>query len=275
MGRLKQARKPRADSARNRQLLIDAAKAGFAEVGLNVSLEEIARRAGVGTLYRHFPSREAVVEAVYRREVEQLVEAVPQLLETSPAGEALHQWMHLFVNYIATKRLIAPSLGAAIARNSGPHATTAELITRAISTLVKSAVRSGEVRKDIDPSDLLRALVGVSYGNPAAGWEANARRPQGSWRCSANRSSAAISLNRLRVHCTPRESIEPPTRWHTQSQLVEAICAASLSRQGDSPARSNSLSVGFWRARIADPLIRRVRLLLLRPRNEDRRAGIR
>ncbi len=149
-----QARKPRADSTRNRQLLIDAAKAGFSEVGLNVSLEDIARRAGVGigTLYRHFPSREAVVEAVYRREVEQLVDAVPHLLEKSPAGEALHQWMHLFVNYIA------------------------ELITRAISTLVKGAVRSGDVRKDIDPSDLLRALVGVSYGNPDAGWEASARR---------------------------------------------------------------------------------------------------
>jgi len=159
-------------------LLIDAAKAGFAEVGLNVSLEEIARRAGVGigTLYRHFPSREAVVEAVYRREVDQLVAAAPQLLETSPPGEALHQWMHLFVNYIATKRLIAPSLGAALGRTSTPQATPAELITRAISTLVKSAVRSGDVRKDIDPSDLLRALIGVSYGNPDAGWEASARR---------------------------------------------------------------------------------------------------
>jgi AcrR family transcriptional regulator len=172
------ARKPRADSARNRQLLIDAAKAGFAEVGLDVSLEEIARRAGVGigTLYRHFPSREAVVEAVYRREVEQLVGAVPHLLETSPAGEALHQWMHLFVNYIATKRLIAPSLRSAAGRTSTAHPTPAELITRAISTLVKDAVRSGDVRKDIDPSDLLRALVGVSYGNPDAGWEASARR---------------------------------------------------------------------------------------------------
>jgi AcrR family transcriptional regulator len=173
-----QTRKPRADSARNRQLLIDAAKAAFAQVGLAVSLEEIARRAGVGigTLYRHFPSREAVVEAVYRREVDQLVNAVPHLLETSPAGEALHQWMHLFVNYIATKRLIAPSLGAAIGRASTPHATPAELITQAISTLLKGAVRSGDVRKDIDPSDLLRALVGVSYGNPDAGWEASARR---------------------------------------------------------------------------------------------------
>lgn len=173
-----QTRKPRADSARNRQLLMDAAKAGFAEVGLNVSLEEIARRAGVGigTLYRHFPSREAVVEAVYRREVEHLAEAVPQLLETSPAGEALHKWMHLFVDYIATKRLIAPSLGAAAGRTSTLYATSAELITRAISTLVKRAVASGDVRKDIDPPDLLRALVGVSYGNPDAGWEASARR---------------------------------------------------------------------------------------------------
>jgi AcrR family transcriptional regulator len=172
------ARKPRADSARNRQLLIDAAKAGFADVGLNVSLEEIARRAGVGigTLYRHFPSREAVVEAVYRREVEHLAEAVPQLSETSPAGEALHQWMHLFVDYIATKRLIAPSLSAVAARTSTLHTTSTELITRAITTLLKRAAASGDVRKDIDPSDLLRAMVGVSYGNPDARWEASARR---------------------------------------------------------------------------------------------------
>jgi AcrR family transcriptional regulator len=173
-----QARKPRADSARNRQSLIDAAKEGFTAVGLNVSLEEIARRAGVGigTLYRHFPSREAVMEAVYRREVEQLAESVPQLLESCPAGEALHKWMHLFVDYIATKRLIAPSLGDVATRTSPHHATSSELITRAITTLVKRAVERGDVRKDIDPSDLLRALVGVSYRNPDAGWEASARR---------------------------------------------------------------------------------------------------
>jgi len=171
-------RKPRADSARNRQSLIDAAKAGFSGVGLDVSLEEIARRAGVGigTLYRHFPTREAVVEAVYRREVEHLAEAVPQLLQTSLAGEALHKWMHLFVDYIATKRIIAPSLAAAAARASTLRTTSAELITNAISTLVKRAIASGDVRQDIDPSDLLRALVGVSYSNPDAGWEASARR---------------------------------------------------------------------------------------------------
>ena len=172
------ARKPRADSARNRQLLIDAAKAGFSDLGLDVSLEEIARRAGVGigTLYRHFPTREAVVEAVYRHEVEHLAAAVPQLLEKWPAGEALHKWMHLFVDYIVTKRLIAPSLAAAAARSSTLRTSSLGLITNAISTLVKRAGASGEVRKDIDPADLLRAMVGVSYGNPDTGWEASARR---------------------------------------------------------------------------------------------------
>jgi AcrR family transcriptional regulator len=173
-----EARKPRADGARNRQLLIEAAKAAFAEVGLTVSLEEIARRAavGIGTLYRHFPTREAVVEAVYRREVEQLAEAVPHLLKGSSPGEALHKWMHLFIDYIATKRLIAPSLGATTSRSSALYATSADLINGAIATLVKRAIANGEVRKDADPSDLLRAMIGVSYQNPDAGWEASARR---------------------------------------------------------------------------------------------------
>jgi AcrR family transcriptional regulator len=172
------ARKPRADSARNRQSLIDAARVGFAEVGPDVSLEEIARRAdvGIGTLYRHFPSREAVVEAVYRRAVEQLTDAAPRLLETSPAGEALHQWMHLFVDYIVTKRMIAPSLGPAAGRNSSLYASSFELIKGAIATLLERAIASGDVRTDIDPYDLLRAMVGVSYGNPDEGWEASAHR---------------------------------------------------------------------------------------------------
>jgi hypothetical protein len=116
------------------------------------------------------------VEAVYRREVEQLAEAVPQLLHGLAAGEALHRWMHLFVDYIATKRLIAPSLAIVAGRGSALHASSSELITGAITTLVKRAIADGHVRNDIDPSDLLRALVGVSYGNPDAGWEASARR---------------------------------------------------------------------------------------------------
>jgi len=171
-------RKPRADCARNRQLLIDAAKAGFAEVGMNVSLEEIARRAsvGIGTLYRHFPTRDAVVEAVYCREVEHLAEAVPQLLQTWAPGEALHKWMHLFIDYIANKRVIASSLAPIAARSSTLYTSCSELITGAITLLLKRAAESGDVRKDINPSDLLRAMVGVSYQNPDAAWEASARR---------------------------------------------------------------------------------------------------
>lgn len=143
-----------------------------------MSLEEIARRAkvGIGTLYRHFPSREAVMESVYRREVEQLAEAVPQLLKTWTPAEALHKWMHLFIDYIATKRLIAPALGPLTGRSSALNASSSELITGAISTLLQRAVASGDVRKDIEPSDLLRAMVGVSYQNPDAGWDASARR---------------------------------------------------------------------------------------------------
>jgi AcrR family transcriptional regulator len=173
-----EARKPRADSARNRQLLIDNAKAAFAASGVNVPLEEIARRAGVGigTLYRHFPTRQAMMEAVYRREVEQLAEVVPQLLEKSAPGEALHRWMHLFVDYIATKRLIVPHLGPPTGQSSALYASSAELITGALSTLVKHAIAARDVRKDVNPSDLLRAMIGVTYQNPDAGWEASARR---------------------------------------------------------------------------------------------------
>jgi AcrR family transcriptional regulator len=171
-------RKPRADGARNRVLLIETAKRAFAEIGINVALEEIARRAGVGigTLYRHFPTREAMLEAVYRREVEQLSEVVPHLLEQSKPADALHKWMHLFVDYIATKRLIVPSLGPKTGPSSALYATSAELITGALATLVKRAIASGDVRKDIDPSDLLRAMIGVTYQNPDAGWELSARR---------------------------------------------------------------------------------------------------
>jgi AcrR family transcriptional regulator len=171
-------RKPRADSTRNRGLLIDAAKAAFTDAGVEVSLEEIARRAGVGigTLYRHFPNREAVVEAVYRHEVEQLAAVVPQLLAAHAADQALRRWMHLFVDYIATKRIIAPSLMAVAGRSPTLYATSSELITGALRTLVKNAIDAGHIRADADPADLLRAMVGMCMGNPDQHWQASARR---------------------------------------------------------------------------------------------------
>ena len=171
-------RKPRADALRNRERLVDAAKAAFADAGPDVSLEEIARRAGVGigTLYRHFPTRDAIVAAVYRREVQQLADAAARLAGSLPPGEALRQWMRLFVDYIATKKLIAPALSAMAGGTSELYAASGGRIIEAISDLVRRAIASGDIRSDADPMDVLRALAGFTYGAAGAGWEASALR---------------------------------------------------------------------------------------------------
>jgi AcrR family transcriptional regulator len=171
-------RKPRADAQRNRERLLETAKAAFADAGPEVSLDEIARRAGVGigTLYRHFPNRDAIVAAVYRREVQQLADAATRLMDTLPPGEALHQWMRLFVDYIATKKVIASALGAIVGGASELYASSGALIIGAVEALVGRASASGDIRADADPDDVLRALVGFTYGNTSPGWEASALR---------------------------------------------------------------------------------------------------
>ncbi len=173
-----QVRKPRADGQRNRERLVETAKAAFADVGPDVSLDEIARRAGVGigTLYRHFPTRDAIVEAVYRREVDELAGAATRLLASLSAGEALHQWMRLFVDYIATKKVIASALGSIVGGASELYASSGARITEAIFLLVARAGAAGDIRPDIDPKDLLRALIGFTYGADNVGWRASALR---------------------------------------------------------------------------------------------------
>jgi AcrR family transcriptional regulator len=171
-------RKPRADAQRNRELLLEAAKVAFAAVGPDASLDEIARRAGVGigTLYRHFPNRDAIVEAVYSRAVQQLADSATRLLATQTPGEALHQWMRLFVDYIATKKVIASAVSAIVGGASALYAASGQLITEAVSLLVARAAASGDIRADVDPMDLLRALIGFTYGNDSPGWQASALR---------------------------------------------------------------------------------------------------
>jgi AcrR family transcriptional regulator len=172
------ARKPRADARRNRDGLLEAAKAAFAEVGAEASLEEIARRAGVGigTLYRHFPTRDAVVEAVYRREVQQLADAAPRLIESMAPAEALRAWMRLFIDYIAAKRVIAPALKSLVGGGSALYADSSARINQAMALLVERARASGDIRPNADSADLLRALIGFAYVNSAPDWEASARR---------------------------------------------------------------------------------------------------
>jgi AcrR family transcriptional regulator len=139
-----------------------AAKVALAEVGADVSLEEIARRsnAGVATAYRNFPTRDAIIEAVYRAEVEHLANAAPQLLAAMPAAEALHKWMHLSVDFVATKRGLASALGFMVKEGSELYGYSIGLLTQATTLLVERAIADGAIRDDVTAIDLLRAQIG-------------------------------------------------------------------------------------------------------------------
>jgi AcrR family transcriptional regulator len=171
-------RKPRSDALRNRERILEVAKQAFSRFGANTSLDDIAKEAGVGpgTLYRHFPTREELLEAVYRTEVEKLAAAERKFAETMPPVEALRAWMLLFVDYIAAKQIIAPALNALAGDPKKVFEASYAQIWDAIRALVKRAIKSGDVRKDLDPVDLLRALIGVANVATSPGWQQSARR---------------------------------------------------------------------------------------------------
>jgi len=171
-------RKPRTDAQRNRERILEVAKQEFTRSGANASLDDIVREAGVGagTLYRHFPTREALIEAVYRSEVEKLAAAEKKISETMRPMEALRAWMLLFVDYIAAKQIIAPALNSLVGGPSKLYEGSRGQIQGAIDALVKRAIKSGEIRKDLVPFDLLRALVGVANVASSPDWQQSARR---------------------------------------------------------------------------------------------------
>jgi len=171
-------RKPRADAQRNRDRILEVARDVFTRFGADASLDDIARQAGVGagTLYRHFPIRDALIEAVYRTEVEKLAAAQRKFAETMPPIEALRAWMLLFVDHIAAKRIIAPALNSVVGGPSRLYEGSHDLIQGAIGALVKRAIKHGDIRSDLDPFDLLRAIIGVSHIASGPGWQQSARR---------------------------------------------------------------------------------------------------
>jgi AcrR family transcriptional regulator len=172
------ARRPRADAVRNREIVLEAAKAVFSSGGPEASLEAVAKRAGVGigTLYRHFPTREALFEAVYRREVEQLSELAERLKNEPAPVDALRRWLRANVELVATKKGMLAALQLAVHSSSELYAFSFDRLTRAIGTLLDRAVEAGELRGDIGPEDLLRALVGMCYIHDQPGWQANVLR---------------------------------------------------------------------------------------------------
>jgi AcrR family transcriptional regulator len=171
-------RKPRTDAQRNRQRILEVAKDAFTRFGADTSLDDIAKQANVGpgTLYRHFPTREALLEAVYRTEVEKLAAAERKFAQSMPPIEALRAWMLLFVDYIATKKIIAPALNTLVGGSSRVFEASGAQIKGAIHALVERAIKSGDLRPDLDPFDLLRALIGVSNVASGPDWQQSARR---------------------------------------------------------------------------------------------------
>jgi AcrR family transcriptional regulator len=162
----------RADARRNRARLLDAAVRAFSrEDDAEVTLEAIARDAGVGigTLYRHFPTREALIEAAYRSELARLCDAVPALLAELPPDQATRAWMDLFVDYMTTKRGMAGALRAVIAAGGNPYSHSRDALLGATGTLLGAAAATGSLRGDIEPADVLASLSGVSLtaGEPA------------------------------------------------------------------------------------------------------------
>ena len=153
----------RSDAQRNKEEVLAAAVLAFTK-DADASLEGIARAAGVGigTLYRHFPTRDALVEAAYRQELAHLCDAVPGLLRSLPPAEATRAWTDRFIDYMTTKRDMAGALRAVIASGGNPFAESRGRLIAAITTLLAAGTRAGTLRADVEPNDVLLALSGVS-----------------------------------------------------------------------------------------------------------------
>jgi AcrR family transcriptional regulator len=174
----KSMRKPRADAIRNRERVLEAAKAVFSKGGAEASLEAVARTAGVGigTLYRHFPTREALFEAVYRREVQHLTDLAEQLKDEPSPVDALRHWMRSNVTFVATKKGMSAALALAAYKNPDLFSYSLDRLTQAVGGLLERAIATGEIRDDISPQDLLRALIGMCYMHDQPGWQKSVLR---------------------------------------------------------------------------------------------------
>jgi AcrR family transcriptional regulator len=174
----KPARKPRSDAQRNRERILEVAKQVFTRRGAEASMGEIARRAkiGPGTLYRHFATRDDLLATVYITEVEKLAAAQKKLSAELPPIEALRAWLLVFIDYIAAKKIIAPALNAMAGGPSRVFQQTTQVMEEAAHALASHAIASGDLRPDVDPIDLMRAIYGLSTAGSADDWPAKARK---------------------------------------------------------------------------------------------------
>lgn len=171
-------RKPRADALRNRDRILEVAKLAFTRHGADASLDEIAKQAGVGpgTLYRHFPTRADLLHEVFRSELEKLADTGTTLAQSKPPVEALRAWLLLFVDAVAAKKVIGPALTTLVGDPKKVFESSYARLQETVRALVRRAVESGDLRQDLNPADLIHALVGVSNVADGPDWQASARR---------------------------------------------------------------------------------------------------
>jgi AcrR family transcriptional regulator len=174
----KTARKPRSDSVRNRDRLLQAAAKVFGAGGSGASLEAVAKQAGVGigTLYRHFPTRESLFEAVYRREVDELSVLAERLAKETTPVDALRRWLRANIQLVATKKGMLTTLALAVHRPSELYAYSFARLTEAVGSLLDRATAAGQIRTDVTAEDLLRALVGLCHSYDRPDWQSTVTR---------------------------------------------------------------------------------------------------
>ncbi len=168
----------RADARRNRERLLQSAVRAFTRDGTEASLEGIAKDAGVGigTLYRHFPSRDELVEATYRNELAKLCDAAEELTAVLPTDQAMRRWMDRFVDYMSTKREMADALRAVVASGRNPYATSRDRMTAAVRRLLDAGAEAGTLRSDVQPEDVLLSISAIAMAAAAPEQRAQAGR---------------------------------------------------------------------------------------------------
>ena len=168
----------RAHARRNRERLVAAAQEAFGRDGPDASLDAIARSAGVGigTLYRHFPTRNLLILACYQREVDQLVCSAAELINSEPPTIALRMWMNRLAHYAATKAGLAEALRSAPAADTVELPGTYHEILAALATLLEAGVAAGAIRSDMDALDVLLAMGGLFHLPPDQPWQPQANR---------------------------------------------------------------------------------------------------
>jgi AcrR family transcriptional regulator len=158
-------RRTRSDALKNRERLLEVAAQAFAEQGLDAAPAAIAKQAGVGvgTLYRHFPTREALIDAAYRRRLARVCEMATNLLARHSAAEATRMWMEHFLDYATAKSGMSAALNAVIASGVDPYSDSRALLTDAVAALLEVGARDGSLRTDVDPDDVLLLMGGIAY----------------------------------------------------------------------------------------------------------------